>query len=249
MSKLDRFKKSNNPFLSEKVIARAAEEGAIDHGESMTIQGAISKSFILGAILMATAMIGFAMPSGLTMWGGALGGLAVVIFASFKPQLSGTLAPIYAGLEGLFVGAISAIYASAFEGIIFHAVSLTMAVLFLMLFIYKTGIIKVTNKLRTGLYMALGAILLVYIANFVMSFFGASIPYLHEGGTIGIIISLIIVGVASLFLLLDFDNFEKGEAAGAPKYMEWFFAMGLLITLVWIYVEMLRLVAMFSSSD
>ena len=118
-----------------------------------------------------------------------------------------------------------------------------------MLFFYKTGIIKVTEKFRSGVIMATGAIFVVYILSWVLGFFGINIPYLHEGGLMGIGISLLIIGVAALNLLLDFDNFEKGEQYGAPKYMEWFSAMGLLITLVWLYVEILRLIAMFSSSD
>ena len=199
--------------------------------------------------MLLTAAISFSMPSQLFLWGGAIGGLIVVVIASMKPQMSPTLAPVYAGLEGLFVGAVSAIYASAFNGIIFQAVTLTMAVFFLMLFIYKSGIIKVTGKLRTGIIMATGAIFVFYLLNWILSMFGVNMPYLHQGGWISIGISLVIVGVASLNLLLDFDNFEKGEQYGAPSYMEWFSAMGLLITLVWLYIEILRLIAIFSSND
>ncbi|MEM6380418.1 MAG: Bax inhibitor-1/YccA family protein, partial [Bacteroidota bacterium] len=115
------------------------------------------------------------------------------------------------------------------------------------LFIYKSGIIKVTNKFRTGVMMATGAILLVYVLSWVLSFFGINMPFLHEGGMMGIGISVVIIGVAALNLLLDFDNFEKGEQYGAPMYMEWFSAMGLLITLVWLYIEFLRLLAILNS--
>ena len=237
--------------MNEKAFHNAAQsvDPAISRGETMTVQGAINKTFILSAIMLATAVWGFASPSPLFMWGGAIAGFVVVIFASFKPHLSPTLAPIYAGLEGLFVGSISAIYASMFNGIIFQAVTLTMAVLFIMLFIYKTGIIKVTQKLRAGIVMATGAIVVVYLVSIVLSLFGITVPYLHQAGPIGIGISLVIIGVAAMNLLLDFDNFEKGEQYGVPSYMEWFSAMGLLITLVWLYIEILRLIAMFSSSD
>ena len=237
--------------MNEKAFHNAVEsvDRAISRGETMTVQGAINKTFILSAIMLATAVWGFASPSPLFMWGGAIAGFVVVIFASFKPHLSPTLAPIYAGLEGLFVGSISAIYASMFNGIIFQAVTLTMAVLFIMLFIYKTGIIKVTQKLRAGIVMATGAIVVVYLVSIVLSLFGITVPYLHQAGPIGIGISLVIIGVAAMTLLLDFDNFEKGEQYGVPSYMEWFSAMGLLITLVWLYIEILRLIAMFSSSD
>ena len=140
-------------------------------------------------------------------------------------------------------------YAAAFSGIIFQAVTMTFALLFMMLFIYKAGIIKVTQKFRSGVIMATGAVMLVYIASFVLSMFGINMPYLHEGGMIGIGISVAIIGIASLNLLLDFDNFEKGEQYGSPKYMEWFSAMGLIITLVWLYIEILHLLSIISSSD
>ena len=255
MSKKRSFFESRNPVMNEQAFQKAAQEtldgGFIQRADSgrMTVSGAVNKTFILATIMLATAILGFSMPSPLFMFGGAIGGLVVVLITSFKPHLSPTLAPIYAGLEGLFVGAVSAMYAAAFDGIILHAVTLTIGVLFIMLFIYKAGIIKVTNKLRSGIIMATGAVFLVYMTSFVLSFFGITIPYLHEGGLIGIGISLVIIGIASMNLLLDFDNFEKGEQAGAPAYMEWFSAMGLLITLVWLYIEILRLIAIISSSD
>lgn len=181
------------------------------------------------------------------MWGGAIGGLVIVLIASFRPQSSPVLAPIYALLEGFFVGSVSAIYSYIQGGIIFNAVCLTVATLFMMLFIYKSGIIKVDNKFRTGVVMATGAIALVYILSWVLGMFGIQVPFIHEGGMIGIGITVVIIGVAALNLLLDFDNFEKGEQYGAPKYMEWFSAMGLLITLVWLYIEFLRLLSLLSS--
>ncbi len=254
MSRKRSFFESRNPVLSEQRYQQTAQEtldGSLiqRQGEKMTVAGAVNKTIILSLIMLATAVLAFTTPSQLFMWGGAIGGLIVVLIASFKPQLSPTLAPIYAGLEGLFVGAVSAIYASLFDGIIFHAVSLTIGVLFIMLFVYKAGIIKVTNKLRSGIIMATGAIFFVYLFNIILSFFGVNMPFLHEGGIVGIGISLVIIGVAALNLLLDFDNFEKGEQYGAPSYMEWFSAMGLLITLIWLYIEILRLIAIISSSE
>lgn len=247
---------SRNPIMNEEAFRKASSNNSaldadfIQVGAGrMTVQGAVNKSLILSGIMLLTALWGFTSPSSIMMWGGAIGGLIVVLIASFRPHLSPTLAPIYAGLEGLFVGSISAIYAAAYDGIIFQAVTLTMGVLFAMLFIYKAGIIKVTDKLRSGIYMATGAIAIVYLVNIVLSFFGINMPYLHEASPIGIGISLVIIAVAAFNLLLDFDNFEKGEAYGAPSYMEWFSAMGLLITLVWLYIEILRLVAMLSSRD
>ncbi|MEZ4931497.1 MAG: Bax inhibitor-1/YccA family protein [Saprospiraceae bacterium] len=141
-------------------------------------------------------------------------------------------------------------YAGAFGGaIVFHAVTLTFAVLFMMLFLYKTGMIKVTEKFRSGVMMATGAIFIVYLLSWVLGMFGVNIPYLHEGGMMGIGISVVIIGIAALNLLLDFDMFEKGEQYRAPKYMEWFAAMGLLITLVWLYIEILRLLAILAGRD
>jgi uncharacterized YccA/Bax inhibitor family protein len=250
------FRSSSNPVLSEKAFQRSSQEvldadmtQAGSHTDRMTVSGAVNKSLLLGALMLVTALFSYLNPNPILMWGGAIGGLIVVLIASFKPKYSPTLAPIYALLEGLFVGGISAMYASLFNGIVFQAVMLTMGVFFLMLFLYKSGTIKVTQKLRSGIIMATGAVFLVYMLSFVLSFFGINIPYLHEGGMIGIGISLVIIGIAAMNLLLDFDNFEKGEQYGAPAYMEWFSAMGLLITLVWLYIEILRLIAIFSSND
>ncbi|NBC09404.1 MAG: hypothetical protein GVY26_19615 [Bacteroidetes bacterium] len=250
------FRSSSNPVMSDKAFQRSSQE-VLDADmtqsgaqvDRMTVSGAVNKSLLLGALMLATAVFAFANPNPLFMWGGAIGGLIVVLIAVFKPKYSPVLAPIYAALEGLFVGGISAMYASMFNGIVFQAVTLTMAVFFLMLFLYKSGIIKVTQKLRSGVIMATGAVFVVYMLNFVLGMFGINLPYLHDGGMIGIGISLVIIGIAAMNLLLDFDNFEKGEQYGAPAYMEWFSAMGLLITLVWLYIEILRLIAIFSSSD
>ncbi|MEO5905497.1 MAG: Bax inhibitor-1/YccA family protein, partial [Saprospiraceae bacterium] len=166
-----------------------------------------------------------------------------VIISLFRQKDAPVLAPIYAALQGLFVGGITGIYAGFGGGIVIQAVSLTLLVLFIMLFIHKTGIIPVTQKLRMGIVMATGAIALLYLLTFVLSFFGVSVPYIHQGGTIGIIFSLVVIGVAALNLLLDFDMIVKGAEYKAPKYMEWFTAMGLMITLIWLYLEILRLLA------
>ena len=152
-------------------------------------------------------------------------------------------------VEGVFVGAVSLMYASLFDGIIFHAVSLTIGVLFLMLFLYKAKIIEVTQRLRSVIMMATGAIMLTYLVSFVLSFFNIQVPMIHSTGWLGIGFSLVVVVIASLNLLLDFDFFEKGEQAGLPKYMEWFAGMGLMITLVWLYLEILRLLSKISSRD
>jgi uncharacterized YccA/Bax inhibitor family protein len=249
MSRLKRFTESTNPFMTEKAYEKARQEVTLSEGampRTMTVQGAINKSFILFGILFIAAAAGFAYPNPLFLIGGAIGGFIVVILTMFKVHLAPVTAPIYAALEGLFIGSASAVFASAYDGIIFQAVTLTMALLFMMLFIYKAGIIKVTDKFRTGVIMAIGAVFIVYMLNIVLGLFGISMPFLHDGGMISIGISLVIIGIACLSLLLDFDNFERGARAGAPEFMEWFSAMGLMITLVWLYLEILRLLAMLS---
>ncbi len=255
MSFSDKFTKSSNPMLSEERFRNASADNAssrpLDGGmitraesEMMTVSGTVNKTFIMGFLLLITAVYSFFYPSQLFMWGGAIGGLALVFAMSFKPKLSGTLAPVYALLEGLFVGSITAIYAAGFgAGMVFQAVLLTIALLFSMLFVYQAGLIKVTSKFRSGIMMATGGIMIVYLISIGLSFFGMNVPFLHQGGLIGIGISLFILGIATLNLLLDFDNIEKGAAARAPKYMEWFCAMGLIVTLVWIYIEVLRLLS------
>jgi uncharacterized YccA/Bax inhibitor family protein len=252
MARKNMFSSSGNPFMKEEAYRNSSNDildSSMTGADRMTVQGAINKSFILFGLMMTTTVVSFMYPSSLFMWAGIIGGLVAVLVSSFKPHLSATVAPIYALLEGLFVGSITAMYAGLFEGIVFRAVTLTFALLFAMLFIYKTGIIKVTDKFRTGVIMATFAVFLVYLVNIILSLFGVNMPYLHEGGAIGIGISVVIIGIASLNLLLDFDNFEKGEHFGAPAYMEWFSAMGLLITLVWLYVELLRLLAMLAGRD
>jgi uncharacterized YccA/Bax inhibitor family protein len=190
---------------------------------------------------MITAIFNYQAQNMVLMVAGAIGGLILVIVNVFKKQYSPVIAPIYAALEGLFVGGISAIYAGFGGGIVLQAISLTLLVLFIMLFIHKTGIIPVTQQLRMGIVMATGAVALLYLATFILGLFGVSMPYIHEGGTIGIIFSLVVIGIASMNLLLDFDMIVKGEQYKAPKYMEWFTAMGLMITLIWLYIEILRL--------
>ncbi len=243
------FIQSSNPVLSEDRLKKVTEAsvtnlGPITREESMTVSGAIDKTLILFALLMVTTYFGFTMASPFLMISGAIAGLICVIAAVMKPQWSSTLAPGYALFNGLFLGAVSSFYAQAFyPGIILQAILLTMGTLLTMLLLYKWEVIKVTEKFRSGVIMATGAVLIVYLFSFIGSFFGFQVPYLHDNGIIGIGISVVIIGIASLNLLLDFDNFEKGEKLAAPKYMEWFAGMGLLITIIWLYVEFLRLLS------
>lgn len=235
--------RSSNPILNEnKFTNQDILQSAVGQ-ETMTARGAVNKTLILGFLMILTAFVGYAMPSPIFMWGGAIAGLVIVVIASFKTHWSPVLAPLYALAEGLFVGTITYMYASAYAGIVFHAVTLTIGMLFIMLFLYQARIIVVTEKLRSGIIMATMAVLLLYLASWGLSFFNITVPYLHEGGVMGIGISVVIIGIAAMNLLLDFDLFEKGEEQGAPKYMEWFAAMGLLVTLIWLYIEFLRLLS------
>jgi len=242
---------SSNPVLQEKMFRDAQPvnaDRAAGEVQTMTVEGAIQKTYILTALLIVAAIVGFNIPSPIVVWGGAIGGFVLVMIMAFKTHLAPRLAPVYAVLEGLFVGGISYMYYSAFyPGIILNAVMLTVAVLCLMLFLYQGGFIKVTEKRRSGVMMATGAVLVVYLISIVANLFGGGIPYLHSSGPIGIGISVVIIGIAAFNLLLDFDNFEKGEQYGAPKYMEWFSAVGLLVTLVWLYLEILRLLSKLSN--
>jgi uncharacterized YccA/Bax inhibitor family protein len=239
------FFESKNPVLNEeKLKSMMSQDDLVGVPyEKMTISGAINKTLVLFAILLATSAISFMMPTTFLLIIGVVGSLIAVLVASFKPHTSPIAAPVYAGFEGLALGSISAFYAAQFDGIIMQAVSLTFGTLLSMLMLYKSGLITVNEKFRAGVMMATGAIALVYLVSFVGSFFGWNMPYLHEGGAIGIGISVVIIAVAAMNLLLDFDNFDKAEQAQAPKYMEWFCGLSLMVTLVWLYLEFLRLLS------
>ena len=234
---------SKNPILNERSFEKMSHSNSIEAYEVMTVDGAVNKSFLLFGLMMITTVISFGMPSAFLMWTGVIGGIIALIAGYWKPQIAHIAAPGYALFEGLFIGYISAIYNAAFEGIVLQAVTLTLGTLLAMLLLYRSRIIKVTPGFKTGILMATGAIFLVYMVSIIGSFVGFSVPYLHDSGPIGIGISLVIVGIAALNLLIDFDAFEKGEEAGAPKNMEWLCAMGLLVTIVWLYIEVLRLLS------
>ncbi len=231
--------KSGNPTISEKIFQRGSE--AVPAGETMTVNGTANKIGILFLILLIGASISWYNPTSLFMWGGAIGGLIVAMVTIFKKEWAPVTAPIYAGLEGLFLGAVSIMYANVYSGIVFNAVALTIGIFAAMLFIYRTGIITVNKKFRMGVVAATGGIFLVYIASWILGFFGVNISLITGTGVWGIGFSLIIIVVAALNLVLDFDMIERGAEYGAPRYFEWYTAFGLIVTLVWLYLEMLRL--------
>ncbi|MFN8019388.1 MAG: Bax inhibitor-1/YccA family protein [Acidimicrobiales bacterium] len=181
------------------------------------------------------------MPSWL--WIAWIGGFGIAVVTILKPPLARFTGPIYAVAEGLLLGAISHIFDAEWNGIVLQAVGLTMGVFVMMLVLYGSRAIKVTDRLRMGIIAATGAVCIVYLISFVLSFFGSSVPLIHGAGPAGIAFSLLVVGIAAMNLMLDFDLVERGIAARAPRYMEWYAAFGLMITLVWLYLEILRLLA------
>jgi uncharacterized YccA/Bax inhibitor family protein len=245
--------KSGNPTLSEKQFEQSLATGT---GETMTVRGTMNKFGFLMLMVMAGAAFAWQWfdagknPVPL-MLGGALGGLVVALVITFKKEWSGYLAPAYAILEGLFVGAISAyfnfIFQEKYPGIITHAVLITFAVAASMYLLYTLRIIKVTEKLRSIIFVATASIAVFYLLTWIMSFFGIQFAFLTTGSTFGIIFSLAVIAIAALNLVLDFDMIERGSELGAPKYMEWYGAFGLLVTLVWLYLEILRLLAKMNS--
>jgi len=239
----NRFSTGGNPFLQNGFKSETDSSITMTTEGTMTVQGAINKSFILFGLLLLTAVWGFQSPNKIFLIGGSIVGLILVLISVFKKEYSGILAPAYALVEGLVVGTVSAIYGGYYGGIVIQAISLSVLVLFIMLVIQKTGWVPVTDKFRTGVIMATGGIALLYVLTMILGLFHINIPYIHQGGPIGILFSIGVIGVASLNLLLDFDMFIKGEQYRAPKYMEWFSAMGLMITLIWLYFEMLRLLS------
>lgn len=170
-------------------------------------------------------------------------GFALVVTTYFKPAWARVTAPLYAGAEGLLIGAVSKVYEVRFEGIVLQAVGLTLGIFVMMLALYASGRIRVTPRFRLGIIAATGGILLIYLATFVMRLFGGDMPFIHGTGPVGIGFSLVVVVLAALNLTLDFDFVDRAERAGAPRQLEWFAALGLVVTLVWLYLELLRLLA------
>jgi len=233
-------------MVKEEVYRRqgGGGPGGFTDQNTMTVSGAIDKTIMLFGILLVGAVFAFqAEPATarLLMIVGSIGGLITVMIANFKPATSPITAPITAGFEGLLVGGASLMYSYVQDGLVLKAVSLTFAVLFVMLMIYKSGLIKVTDKFRMIIGSAFMAIFVVYMVSFALSFFGINIPHLHTGSPIGIGIGLFVLVIAALNLLVNFDTIERGAEMQAPKYMEWFAGLGIIITLVWIYLELIRL--------
>lgn len=239
--------RSGNPILKEGTFARTYASP----GETMTVQGTVNRTLILLGLALAGAFTiwsrAYAEPGapvvGIGMLVGALGGFVMALVTIFKREWAPVTAPIYALLEGVFLGAISALFEVRYPGIAIQAVGLTFGACFVMLALYKTGVLQATPAFRRGVMIATGAIAILYLVSMIAGFFGAHFSFMHDASPIGIGLSLVVVVVASLNLVLDFDLIESGARHGAPKHMEWFGAFALMVTLVWLYLEMLRLLS------
>jgi uncharacterized YccA/Bax inhibitor family protein len=250
--------KTSNPALGADTFRNLAGSqygGTIDASARMTLSGTVNKTAVLLLCALATAAWtwnDFLQSRDINdvagrLMLGSIGGLIFAFVTIFKKEWSAITAPIYALLEGLVLGGLSAMFEMRYPGIAIQAVSLTFGTLFVLLFLYRTGIIRVTQKFRLGIIAATGGIMLFYFAEMLLGFFGIHFITINGAGPIGILFSLIIVGVAALNLVLDFDFIEQGVTFGAPKYMEWYGAFGIMVTLVWLYLEMLRLLSKINS--
>ena len=236
--------KSGNPALSSNTF-----DGLEVSDNPMTLSGTVNKTVILLTLVLIGAMwvwnLYFATQQveDITpyLWIGSLGGLALALVTIFKKALSPYTSPVYAVLEGFVVGGVSAMYDARYPGIALQAVGLTFGTLACMLAIYRFQIIKVTDNFKMGLVAATGGIALLYVVDMVLMYFGHPVSMIHEGGAIGIGFSLVVVCIAALNLVMDFDFIAKGVAQRNPKYMEWYSAFGLVVTLVWLYLEIIRL--------
>jgi uncharacterized YccA/Bax inhibitor family protein len=241
---------SNNPFFKNKTFtntsaaAEVHEAKIIDRDETMTVSGTINKSFLMLILLIASAAVTWSMTNPIVFAiGGAIVGFILVLIATFKPQYSGFLAPGYAIFEGLFIGGISAIFEVMYPGIVIQAVSCTFVTFMVCFGLYKYEIVKVTEKFKSVVLAATLAIATYYLFSWLLSMFTSFQPIHYGNSMMSIGISAFVIVIAALNLFLDFDQIEKGVQNKMPKYMEWYGAMGLMITLVWLYIEFLRLLS------
>lgn len=242
--------RSSNPVLQDDTFSsRGYSRASFD---TMTIQGVVFKTLILVLLSLLTAgwtWIKYLQSGGnpgsinILMVVGAIGGLILAIATTYKPEWASITAPFYALLKGLFIGGASVILELQFSGIVIQAVGLTFGTLIAMLLAYQAGIVRATEGFKMAVVAATGGIALVYLVSFALSFFGVYAPFIYGNSGFGIAFSLFVVGIAALNFVLDFDFIEKGQARGAPKYLEWYGAFALMVTLVWLYIECLRLLS------
>lgn len=246
--------RTSNPTLNDKIFQGAK---AAQGEEVMTLEGAVNKTGLLILITMVSAAWSWyeffngrgADAMTIYMGGGALVGFILALIIMFKKTTAGLLSPVYAVAEGIMLGAFSAFVETRYPGIPMQAIAITFGILFALLLVYKSGLIPVTQNFRLGVAAATGGILVLYLFSFVLGFFGIEMSFLHSSSPISILISLAIVVVASLNLVLDFDFIERAAEAGVPKYMEWYSGFALLVTLVWLYLEVVRLLIKLQSRN
>jgi uncharacterized YccA/Bax inhibitor family protein len=244
--------RTGNPALKDSIFSQA-RVGMASSEIKMTIAGTVNKTGLLLLLTIAAAAQTWHLvapaPDAVSPYlgpvtiGGVLLGFVLSLIIIFKKTTAPYLAPVYAICEGVALGAISSVFELRYPGIVFQAILGTFGTLFALLAAYKSGLIKATENFKLGVVAATGGIALIYLISMILGFFKIHVPYIHESGIIGIGFSVFVVIVAALNLVLDFDFIENGEASGAPKYMEWYAAFGLLVTLVWLYLEILRLLS------
>ncbi len=248
--------KSGNPTLSENKFRDTVINIPHADANTMSVNGTLQKFGFMLLMILGTAFYSwkevggngdYVMPM---VYGGAIGGFVIALIMTFKKQWSPFLAPLYALLEGLFIGAISAMFEEYYDGIVLNAVGLTLGVAVAMYLLYTFRIIRATERFKSIIFTATAGIAIFYLITWVVNMFSpGSMAFMHEGSTFGIGFSLFVVAIAALNLILDFDMIEQGSAMGAPKYMEWYGAFGLMVTIVWLYLEILRLLAKLNSRD
>ena len=236
--------RSGNPVLTKKTFNNVSSSSS-----QMTIEGTVNKTALSLFLLVGTGYLTFNPINPAIIFTCGIGGFIVAIITVFKKQWAPVTVPIYAILEGALLGGISFMYNSLYDGIVTNAIFLTVGILLALLTAYRSGIIKPTENFKLGIFAATGGIALVYFVNFIMGFFGSSmgIMQIDNASPLSIGFSIVVVIIAALNLVLDFDFIEEGAENGAPKYMEWYGAFGLLVTLIWLYLEILRLLAKLNS--
>ncbi len=249
---------SGNPALNKNTFLDVGSGSLSARGDDvMTINGTVNKTGMLLILVLVGAMYAwsrYAGPDSIStlaplVIGGAIGGLVLALITAFKKTWAPVTAPLFALVEGVFIGGLSAIFEARYPGVVVQAVGLTFGTMAAMLIAYRSGLIRATEKFKLGVVAATGGILLLYLAQFVMGFFGHSMGFISGNGFMAIAFSAVVVVIAALNLILDFDLIESGAQAGAPKYMEWYGAFALVVTLVWLYLEILRLLSKLQSRN
>jgi len=236
--------RSGNPVLSKKTFTNT-----LSSSDQMTIEGTVNKTAISLLLLVGTGYFTFDVISPVLLIGAGIGGFILALVTIFKKEWAPITVPLYAILEGALLGGISYMYNTSYNGIVTNAILLTVGILVSLLIAYRSGYIKATENFKLGIFAATGGIAIVYFVNFIMGFFGSGLGVMsiNNASPLSIGFSIVVVIIASLNLVLDFDFIEEGAEKGAPKYMEWYGAFGLLVTLIWLYLEILRLLAKLNS--